>query len=320
MFLGVALLAAMTAGHAQAPGRSDTAAFAAAVSASEDKLPDAPGELSALEVPRSPMAAAMAAGGGGDAFVITPTVSLHQDPLSRVGVGASLSPLGLGVDTAIVLTGVFDARLTGNYFAYNNGRIEVDNFNVNGGLHLSSARASLDLYPFNAPIRLSAGMMFYNQNHASAFMRLAPGASLTMNGQTFYSGPATDPPLTGNAALAFHSVRPAPTLTVGFGKFIPRSTRHWSFPSEIGVAFTGAPTITLAMAGTVCTDVMLTQCSNVADKSNPVGAQFNNALQAKLANWRSSLNRVQVFPIFSGGVSYSFNSPWELPFARKSRF
>jgi hypothetical protein len=207
------------------------------------------------------------------------------------------------------LTEYFDARLAGNYFAFNNGRIEVDGFNIYAGLHLASASATLDFYPWNAPVRLSAGLLFYNTNHASGTMRITPGTGFTLNGESFYAGGS--PPLTGTAAIAFHSIRPAPTLTFGFGKFIPRSNRHWSLPSEFGVAFTGAPSIDVSLTGTVCKDELLTMCGQASDTSNPVGAEFSNALQAKLASWRHSLNRVQIFPIISTGVSYSFNTPWQ---------
>jgi len=278
--------------------------------AASDMLPDAPGEMSALAAPRLPVAAAMA-GGGREAFEIAPTVAVHKDPFSRMAIGAAVSPLGVGVNSALLLTGVFDARLSGNYFAYNNGRIEVDEFNVSGNLRLASAAASLDLYPFNTPIRFSAGLMFLNDNHAAAVMRIVPGTSFTLNDQTFYAGGTNTAPLMGNAALGFHSIRPAPTLTFGLGKFVPRSDRHWSYPSEFGVAFTGGPSIDLALTGTVCADPQLTQCANAADTSNPVGAAFQSALQAKLAGWRHSLNRVPIFPIMSGGVSYSFNTAWQ---------
>jgi hypothetical protein len=272
--------------------------------------PSAREELSALVPAPLPVSAAMDAVAKGP-FEVVPQVAVHQDPLSRIGLGVGVSPLGVGANAAIVLTEIFDARLSGNYFAFNNGRIEVDEFNVYGGLHLSSAGASLDFYPFNTPIRLSAGLMFYNQNHASAVMRIVPRTAFTMDAQEFYAGGTNSAPLLGYAALGFHSVRPAPTLTFGFGKFIPRSNRHWSFPSEFGVAFTGAPSLDLTFSGTVCTDQLLTECGSAAGTSTPVGSAFNSALQAKLASWRHSLKRAPFFPIASGGVSYSFNTPWQ---------
>jgi len=279
--------------------------------AGSEVLPEASGQETLLAWPVFPMAAAMASGGGREAFEIEPQVAVHQDPFSGLAIGAAVSPLGVGVNSALLLSGIFDARLSANYFAYNSGRIEVDNFNLSGRLHFASVVASLDLYPLNSPIRLSAGLMFYNDNHAAATMRIDPGAEFTMNAQPFFAGNTNAAPLMGYAALGFHSIRPAPTLTFGFGKFIPRSERHWSFPSEFGVAFTGTPSLSLALSGTVCTNPEFTNCSNVANTSSPVGAQFNNTLQAKLAEWRHSLNRVPFFPIMSGGVSYRFDAPWQ---------
>jgi len=307
--------AAASAQPGSGQGGADRASFAApgsaVVLARNDALPDAPGEETLLAAPMLPMAAAMAGAGGSEAFEIEPTVVVHQDPFSRMAMGVAISPLGVGINAALLLTGNVDARLSGNYFAYNNGRIEVDEFNVSGGLHLGSASASLDFYPFNSPIRLSAGLMFLNDNHASATLRIAAGSNFTFDGETFFAGGQSpgSSPLTGRGELAFHSIRPAPTLTFGFGKFIPRSDRHWSFPSEFGVAFTGAPTISVAMAGTVCTDRQVT-CSDLSDPSNPVTIAFNSHLQAEEAQWRHSLSRIRVFPIAAGGVSYSFGTPW----------
>jgi hypothetical protein len=281
-------------------------------------LQGASSDQTALVLQPFPAAVAMAAADGGQPFDVVPAVVVHQQPFSRIGIGVDVATLGVGVDASIVLTEYFDARLSGNYFAFNNGRIEADGVNVYAGLHLASAAASLDFYPFNTPIRLSAGLLFYNTSHASGNLRVAPGTGFTMNGEKFYAGSAGTTPLTGVASIAFHSIQPAPTLTFGFGKFIPRSGRHWSFPSEYGVAFTGAPAIKVNMQGTVCSDPALTMCSEVSDTSNPVGAQFNTALQAKLAVWRRDLGRVQIFPILSGGVTYSFNTPWQG--APKARF
>lgn len=283
-------------------------------------LPNDLDEESALEVPRLPVAAAMAAGGGSETFDSVPAVTVHQEPFSRIGIGVGASPLGIGANASIVLTEYFDARLAGNFLRFNFGRFEADGVNAYAGLHLASGTAALDFYPFNIPIRLSAGLMFYNMNHVSATMRVAPATGFTVNGESFYAGTAGSTPLTGVAALAFHAIRPAPTLALGFGKFIPRSNRHWSFPSEFGVAFTGSPSVNVSMAGTVCSDPALTDCSDVADTSSPAGAAFNSALQAKLASWRRSLSRVDIFPFLSGGVSYSFDTPWGRPWIPKAHF
>jgi hypothetical protein len=251
------------------------------------------------------------AGGNPEHYTVAPPAQWHQPPFSRIGIGADLSLLGVGLKSATVLTRYFDARFMGNFFHYNTGRIEVEGFNANGNLHLASAAASLDWYPFDSIWRLSPGLIFFNGNQISAVLDIAPGTSFDLNKQTFYSAaanPATGAmPLTGSAILGLHTNRPAFTIAGGFGKFIPRSNRHWSFPSEFGVAFTGAPSINLNLSGSTCLDAEQTQCGNLSDPTNPVTIQFDNALQASLTKWRKSLNQVQVYPILSYSVVYSFN-------------
>lgn len=251
------------------------------------------------------------AGAGGNPERPDLAASANQPPFSRVGIGADVSLLGIGIKSAIVLNRDFDARLMGNFFHYNTGRIEAEGFNVNGNVHLASAAASLDWYPFNSIWRLSPGLMFFNRNQISAAIDIVPGTKFTLDGQNFYSAsanPATGAtPLTGTAILGLHTNRPAATIAGGFGKFIPRSNRHWSFPSEFGVAFTGAPSADVNVSGWTCLDAAQTQCSSLSAPANPVATDFNNALQASLAKWRRGLGRVQVYPIFTYSVVYSFN-------------
>ena len=266
-------------------------------SGAEPSLPEAP-------EPAAP-------GGSRERYNVAPAGEQHHTPFSRIGIGADVSPLGIGIKSAIILSGYFDARLMGNFFQYNSGRYEVEGFNVTGNLHLASAAASLDWYPFNSVWRLSPGVMFFNGNQISMATAIVPGTSFTLNNQTFYSASANPvtgaTPLAGTGVLGLNTNRPAATITGGFGKFIPRSNRHWSFPAEFGVAFTGAPSANVNATGWVCLDAAQTQCSNLGDSKNPVAVEFNNALQTSLTKWRKSLSLVKVYPIFSYSVVYSFN-------------
>jgi len=153
--------------------------------------------------------------------------------------------------------------------------------------------------------------MFFNGNQLSGTGTISSGSSFTLENQTYYSAntnPVTGAtPLVGTGALNLHHHNPAATATFGFGRFIPRSNRHWSFPSEFGVVFTGAPTIKVDITGWACVDARQTQCSNVADPTNPIAIQFNNNLQERINKWQIDLNKVTVYPIFSYGVVYSFN-------------
>ena len=231
-------------------------------------------------------------------------------PLSRIAVGTGVGPLGIGIRGATVLTEYFDARIDGNFFSYK-PKFQINGFDAVTNFHLASIGAKLDWYPTNSVWRISPGIMFYNGNQFSALLTADAGTSFDINGKTYYSA---DPnkvsgatPVSGTVALGLNRNKPAFTLTGGFGRFIPRSHRHWSFPGEFGVAFTGAPTLDIKLSGWVCTDKKELNCSDLTNPANPVAIQFNNSLNTALARWRRSLSSVTVYPIFSTGVMYSFD-------------
>lgn len=242
---------------------------------------------------------------------VSPAADWRQPPFSRIGIGTDVSPLGIGIKSAIILNRFFDARVMGNFFNYNSARFEVEGYNMNLKVHLASAAASLDWYPFDSMFRLSAGAMFYNTNQISMTTNVVPGTSFALSGTTFFSPTANAAtgatPLAASGALGLNTSRPAATITGGFGRFIPGSNRHWSFPSELGVAFTGAPSINVNPSGWVCLDYYQTQCSSTSDPVNPVGIEFRSSLQTSLISWRKSMSRVPIYPILSFGVMYSFN-------------
>jgi hypothetical protein len=316
-FAGSWTAAAQTWRNPSFSGCSSTNALDAAPIASTQGFgwTDAGGKLSGVvaEPESAPPAAPtpVAFGGGADHYEIAPTANWRQIPFSRLGFGADVSPLGFGVKSAIVLNHYFDARLMTNFFRYDSGRFETDSFNLDVNLHLASTAASLDWYPLGSVFRISPGILLYNGNRISATAKIVSGASFTPEGQIYYSAypNATTgaTPLSGTGVLGLNRHRPAATLTGGFGKYIPRSGRHWSFPSEFGVAFTGAPTATVHMSGWACLDEAQTQCGNLGDAKSAVGMEFNKDIHARIATWQNDLNKVGIYPLFSYSVMFSFN-------------
>jgi hypothetical protein len=229
----------------------------------------------------------------------------HQPPFSRIGVGADVSLLGIGIKAATPLNDHFDARALIDFLNYSTGRFEVEGFNINANIHMSSAAAAVDFYPWNSIWRVSGGVMLHNGNQATTAVNIVPGTGFTLGSSTYYSSTAS--PVTGSAVLGLHTVSPAPMVSFGFGRFVPHSNRHWSFPTEFGVVYIGAPSLTIKTGGAVCMDQAQTMCSDVSSTSNPVGAEFNSDLNARLAKWRQELAKVQFYPIFSYSVVYSFN-------------
>jgi hypothetical protein len=229
----------------------------------------------------------------------------HQPPFSRIGIGADISLLGIGIKGTTPLDDFFDLRLNADFFHLNTGRFEVDGFNINANIHMDSFATAVDFYPKNSMVRLSVGAELFNGNNISAATTIVGGTSFSLGSATYYSS-NTDP-VNGTAALKLHNLPVAPLASFGFGRFVPHSNRHWSFPSEIGIVYTGAPSISVSVAGTVCTNQAQTNCSSVNDTGNPVGQAFNTNLNAKLAAWQNDLNKVPFYPIFAFSAVYSFN-------------
>ena len=248
---------------------------------------------------------------------VVPSGTWHQKPFSRVGIGADVTLLGVGLKAAIVLNHYFDARLNGAYFNYSTAPISVtdtnpgDQFNFSGTVHLASLGAALDWYPLGNVWRVSPGVMLYNGNQFSGNGTLSPGTSFSFNSQTYYSANPTKvpgaTPLAAVGTLGLHTNQPALTLTTGFGKFLPHSERHWSFPFEVGAIYTGAPSLNVVMTGWACTDAAEKHCANVGDTTTPIGHEFNADLQSQLTSWRNSAKHFPIYPIFSYGVMYSFD-------------
>jgi hypothetical protein len=228
-----------------------------------------------------------------------------------MAIGADVSPLGIGIKSALVLSHDFDARLMGNFFNYQSADYEVQGFHVAADLHMASMAAALDWYPYGSVFRISPGLMFYNGNQISGTMLLTAGTEVDFDSVEYFSPTANQiaanpgaTPLAGSGVVGMHTRQPAMTITGGFGHFIPRSNRHWSFPAEFGVAFTGPPVIAMTFTGWVCTSKTdNSSCNSVAT----TGSTFNTSLQTQLAKWQKSMNLVTIYPIFSTSVVYSFN-------------
>jgi hypothetical protein len=163
-FLSLALLATPIAVFAQF-----TAPVQFASSAGYPGISDrsgAPDEASSNSLPASYDAADPGAFGGVQQRVAT-AIKPQIRPFSRIAVGAGISPLGLGLQAAVNLNRHFDVRGTGNYFNYATS-FNTNGFNVDAKLNFASAGASVDYYPFRWGLRLSPGVLFYNQNGATA--------------------------------------------------------------------------------------------------------------------------------------------------------
>lgn len=169
-----------------------------------------------------------------------------SNDLPGFGVGIKAGSLGIGVQVGTALASRVNLRGGANFFDYNDS-LTKDGVLYKGTLQLRSVEAKLDLFIIGG-FRFTPGLLLYNNNNLSAAASVAAGQTLTLGGTTYASNPAN--PITGTAALTLNKF--APTLGIGFGNLLPRSARHWSLSTDLGVVFQGSPQFALGLAGSAC--------------------------------------------------------------------
>jgi hypothetical protein len=235
----------------------------------------------------------------------TKKTEAHLKPFSKLALGGGVGVMGVNVQAATNVSRHLNLRGSGNVFNYTVNNITVSDFNLDAKVNYASAGVSLDYYPFATHgLRLSPGVLFYNQNQITANAVGASGTSIKLNDVEYYSETAN--PLTVNANLGLNARKQAATLTTGWGNMIPRKGGHWSFPFELGAAFTGTPIVNVGLTGYACA----TQQDAATAGASCVDMATNSTAQANLTTqvnkWKSDLNQLQVYPILSFGVSYAF--------------
>jgi hypothetical protein len=229
-------------------------------------------------------------------------------PFSRVAFGVGFSPLGVQMALTTNLNQHFNLRSTGNLFGYSSS-FTTNGIPANARLNLKSAGTSVDIYPFHKGFRISPGLLFYNANQATADASIPGGTSFTLNNQTYYSAnanPATGArPVDGTGKMSLHTTNPAFTITTGWGNTLPRNG-HWSFPFEVGIAFTGAPSVKANLNGWACYDKAQTLCTDINNKTDPIALEIQSNLQIQVAKWTHDVEPLKTYPIASFGVAYSF--------------
>lgn len=296
VLLSLLILAATSALPAQSPSAPATAKPAAKLTPAQTAQKQAAAKIAAKKAKKA---------------------EVHLKPFSSIAFGGGISLMGVNMQASTNLNRYLNLRGTGNYFNYTasnistNGfdNISTNGFDLNGKVNFATAGAALDIFPFpKHGFRVSPGVLFYNQNGITATATPQPGKSFSLNGYDYYPDALTQAadPFQVNVNLGLNTHKQAFTLTTGWGNVIPRHRQnqlssHLTFPFELGVAFTGTPTLNMTLQGWAC-DGNGANCVNMATDTT---AQSN--LNDQLVKWQSDLDPWKVYPIFSFGVSYSFN-------------
>jgi hypothetical protein len=162
--------------------------------------------------------------------------------------------LGIGFQVGTALASRINLRGGANFFNYNNS-LSKDGAVYAGTLQLRSVEAKVDLFVIGG-FRFTPGLLLYNNNNITATASVATGQGVTLGGTTYYSSQSD--PIRGTAALTLNKF--APTLGIGFGNLLPRSARHFSLSTDLGVVFQGSPQFALGLTGTACGTPNGTNC------------------------------------------------------------
>lgn len=226
----------------------------------------------------------------------TAAAQVLSSPNSHAGVAFNVAaPLGVGVDIAVPVSEKVNIRGGFNAFSFNRD-FDDDGIEYAAQLRLRSVSAHLDWFPFGGGFHLSPGVMVYNGNEVNADAFVPGGSTFDLGDETLRSNPAN--PVTGTFDLSFKRV--APSVRLGWGNIVPRGTRRWSIPFELGVVFSNSPTALLSLGGSACASNG-TNCRNIATEPQ---------LQADLKQEQDQLNEdlevLKVIPVISLGFSFKF--------------
>jgi hypothetical protein len=219
-----------------------------------------------------------------------------QNSAAKIGIGAKISLLGIGIEAATPLSRKLNLRGGFNFFDYSRG-FNNDGIHYDGTLNFRSAEAHLDWYVLGG-FHISPGVLFYNGNKITGNASVPSGQTFTLGGTQYESDPTGLNPVTGTGGLTWPKA--APSILAGFGNILPRSGRHFGFNFEFGGEYMGAPTMALNLQGTVC-NTSTGVCSNAATDPG-----IQSSIQAQDKKIDHDLSPFKFFPQISMGFGVNF--------------
>ena len=232
--------------------------------------------------------------GGGGGGQVEPS-GYGERYLTRASISGEVSLLGTGAGMATNLPYRLEARLFGNYTNFDWKTNHQNGFYVVVNIGMANIGAMGDWYPWKS-LRLSPGVLFFNQNRVRGDFQAQPGSTFEINNVTYASQDSN--PVRGTGRLTLNGT--GFIATTGWGHYVSRSGKHWSFPFELGAAFINTPVVTFGLSGNVC-DATGHNCQPAATFP---GLQSN--IDTQLASWNHRVSPFHVYPVVGGGATYTF--------------
>ncbi len=234
-------------------------------------------------------------GGAGGAFGQVEPSAYADRYLTRLSLGGSVSTLGTGGSLATNLPYRIDLRFVGNFFDFN-WKMTKSGFYVVVNTELANTGVLADYYPWKS-LRISPGFLYYNTDRIRGDVQAQPGATFTINNVNYASQDSN--PVYGTGRLQLRGT--GFMAMAGWGHYVSRSEKRWSYPFAAGVAFIDTPSATFSLQGNVC-NAQGQDCQPAA-----TFPEFQSNLAAQVATWNNDVRPFHVYPIVEGGVTYTFS-------------
>ena len=218
-----------------------------------------------------------------------PTEEMSQTSVKTRGwaITPEISTLGVGATVTKSITPNVNAKLGINGLGISRD-VSLSDVDYKANLNLFNVSTLADYHPWkNGGFRLTGGLVFQD-NNIEGTGKPKNGVTIRINNKDYNSKTV----LTSlNAKVSFEN-SVAPYIGLGWGNAV-KPGKHLGFSANLGAMFSGSPKISLTPGFG-------------PDATPALRAEINSNIEAERKKQESDLNWLNIYPVFSLGISYQF--------------
>ncbi|MFM6755907.1 MAG: hypothetical protein ACKPJ4_02915 [Dolichospermum sp.] len=198
-----------------------------------------------------------------------------------------ISTLGVGATVTKSITPNINAKVGVNGLGISRD-IDLSDVDYKADLNLFNISTLADYHPWkNGGFRLTGGLVFQD-NNIEGTGKPKNGGTININGVDYN----TTNVLTSVKTKVSFGNSVAPYIGIGWGNAV-KPGKRWGFSTNLGVMFAGSPKVEITPGfGPLATPTLR--------------QQINNDIEAERKKVEDDINWLNIYPVFSLGVSYQF--------------
>ena len=218
-----------------------------------------------------------------------PSEEMSQTSVKTRGwaITPEISTLGVGATVTKSITPNVNAKLGINGLGISRD-VSLSDVDYKANLNLFNVSTLADYHPWkNGGFRLTGGLVFQD-NNIEGTGKPKNGVTIRINNKDYNSKTV----LTSlNAKVSFEN-SVAPYIGLGWGNAV-KPGKRWGFSANLGAMFSGSPKVSLTPGFG-------------PDATPALRAEINSNIEAERKKQESDLNWLNIYPVFSLGISYQF--------------